>query len=142
MNSVNYIAVLVAAVAAVVLGGLWYGPIFGKQWMALMGMSQESMSGEKKNMAKSYVLMSLGSLVMAYVLANVIIAMAPYFAIEGIIGAMAGLLIGLCAWVGFIAPVTMGSVLWEGRSWKLWFLNAGYYAVSLAVMGAILAGWV
>ncbi|HLD39833.1 MAG TPA: DUF1761 family protein, partial [Candidatus Nanoarchaeia archaeon] len=33
----NYLAVLVAAIAAYVVGFLWYGPVFGKKWMALMG---------------------------------------------------------------------------------------------------------
>lgn len=142
MDSVNYLAVLVAAIAAFVLGGLWYGPVFGKQWMALMGMTKEKMEAEKsKGVAKSYILMFIGSLVMAYILSYVVMAMAPYLAAMGTIGALAGLEIGICMWLGFVAPVTMGSVLWEGRPWKLWFLNAGYYVVSLAVMGAILAVW-
>lgn len=41
----------------------------------------------------------------------------------------------------FIAPVTLGVVLWEGKPWKLWVLNNGYQLLSLLVMGVILAIW-
>ena len=143
MDAVNYSAVLVAAIAAFVIGGLWYGPVFGKQWMALMGMTKERMEADKsKGVAKSYILMFVGSVVMAFVLSLVVMAMTPYLAVAGTLGAAAGAKIGLWVWLGFVAPVTMGSVLWEMRPWKLWFLNTGYYAVTLAVMGAIIAAWV
>ncbi|OGY97748.1 MAG: hypothetical protein A2855_01720 [Candidatus Liptonbacteria bacterium RIFCSPHIGHO2_01_FULL_57_28] len=142
MTPVNYLAVLVAAIVAVVLGGLWYGPVFGKKWIALMGMTPEQIeAGKKKGMAKEYILTFIGSLVMAYVLAWGLFAGAPYLAAEGTVGAVAGICLGLLAWLGFVAPVTLGSVLWEGRSWTLWFLNNGYYVVTLAVIGAILAVW-
>ena len=49
--------------------------------------------------------------------------------------------VGFWNWLGFVAPVTLGSVLWEGKSPKLWVLNNGYYLVSLIVMGVILALW-
>ena len=41
-------------------------------------------------------------------------------------------------WLGLIAPVTLSPMLWEGKSWKLWFINSGYYFVSLPVTGVIL----
>lgn len=142
MDSINYPAMVSAAVAAFVIGGLWYGPVFGKQWMTLMGITKESMEAQKnKGVAKSYILMFAGSLVMAYVLSLVITSMAPYLATMGTLGAAAGAQIGLWMWLGFVMPVTMGSVLWENRPWKLWILNTGYYVVTLAVMGAILASW-
>lgn len=48
---------------------------------------------------------------------------------------------GFWNWLGFVAPVTLGAVLWEGKHWKLWFLNNGYYLVTLLLMGAVLALW-
>ena len=63
---INYLAVVLAALAAMVIGFVWYGPLFGKQWMALMGFTPQSMDeAKKKGMAKSYILMALGSLVMS-----------------------------------------------------------------------------
>ncbi len=133
---INYLAVLACMVASMVLGSVWYGPLFGKQWMAMMGMSPSSMP--KQSMAKLYAIQAVGSLVMAFVLAHALVYASAYMQVSG---AQAGLMVGFWNWLGFIAPVTLGSVLWEGKSWKLWFLNNGYYLVLLCSMGLILSLW-
>ena len=57
---VNWIAVIAAAVSAFVLGGLWYGPLFGKKWMALVGLSEEqARSGSPAGMSLSSTLGSM-----------------------------------------------------------------------------------
>ncbi len=136
---INYWAVLLAAVANMALGFLWYGPLFGKQWMSLMGMPKDKMSSMKSGMSKAYALAFVGSLVMAYTLAHSLIFASSYLLVSGL---GAGLMAGFWSWLGFIAPVTLGTVLWEGKPWKLWFLLNGYYLVTLLVMGSILALWV
>jgi uncharacterized protein DUF1761 len=136
---VNYLAVLVAAVASFALGGLWYGPLFGKQWAALMGWSKEAMEAAKaQGMAKGYALTAVGSLVMAFVLSHTVIFAMAFLGSSGV---WAGIMTGFWNWLGFVAPVTLGSVLWEGKSWKLWTLNNAFYIVSMCVMGVILAVW-
>ncbi|MEK7542332.1 MAG: DUF1761 domain-containing protein [Patescibacteria group bacterium] len=136
---INYLAVLVAAAASMVLGFVWYGPLFGKMWMKLSGITQEKIDASKKSgMNKTYALALVGSLVMAYVLAHALVFASSYFKISGV---QAGLMVGFWNWLGFIAPVTLGAVLWEGKPVKLWFLNNGYYLVSLLIMGVILAVW-
>jgi hypothetical protein len=128
-----------AAIASMVLGFLWYGPIFGKMWMKMMGMKMADMKkAQAKGMTMQYGLMFVGSLVMAYVLAHALVFASAYTKTSGI---SAGLMVGMWNWLGFIAPVTLTSVLWEGKSWNLWLLNNGYYLVSLLTMGAILAMW-
>jgi hypothetical protein len=140
MVPVNYWAVLVSAIVMMVLGYLWYGPLFGKQWIALMGWSEAEM---KQRMAegagKSYAIMAVGALLMAYVLAHAIIFASTYLHVSGVAAGLEG---GFANWIGFIAPVMVGAVLWEGKSWKLWCINAGYYLVGVLIMGAILALWV
>ncbi len=139
MVPINYLAVLLAAIASMVLGFLWYGPIFGKKWIALMRFTPEHMAAaKKKGMGKQYSLMMLGALLMSYILAHAVIFANTYLMTSG---AGAGISVGVLNWLGFIAPVTLGSVLWEGKSWTLWTLNAGYYLVSLMIMGAILASF-
>jgi len=139
MVPINYWAVLLNVVIAMGLGFLWYGPLFGKQWVALMGWSQSEMAdAQKKGMAKNYAVMALGSLLMSFVLAHALIFASAYLQISGI---LAGIEAAIWNWIGFIAPVTVGSVLWEGKSWKLWALNAGYYLVVLLLMGILLALW-
>lgn len=139
MVPINYWAVLVGAISNMVLGFLWYGPLFGKQWMALMAFTPEKMKEMKaKGMGKSYALLALGSLLMSYVTGHALIFASSYLQITGV---AAGLMVGFWNWIGFVAPVTMGTFLWEGKSWKLWFLNAIYYLVALCIMGVILALW-
>lgn len=134
---INYVAVVVAAVAAIVLGFLWFGPIFGKHWMKLTGMSKPTMTpAMKQQMMKSYLLMSLGSLVMAYVLAHSLVFASAYTKTMGV---SAGLMVGVWNWLGFVAPVKMGDQLWGNKPWMLFVVEAGYYLVSLCMMGVILA---
>ena len=136
---VNYLAVLASGVASMILGYLWYGPLFGKMWIALSGMSPDKIEAAKaKGMTTSYALMFVGSLVMAYILSHALVFAASFLGTEGV---NAGLMTGFWNWLGFIAPVTLGSVLWEGKSWKLWLLNNAYYLVLLLIMGVILAVW-
>ena len=136
---INYWAVLAAAVASMVIGSLWYGPLFGKMWIALSGMSEAKMNEAKsRGMTTVYIVAFIGSLVMSYVLAHALVFAASYMRVSGI---GAGLMVGFWNWLGFVAPVTLGMVLWEGKSWKLWILNNSYYLVTLLVMGVILASW-
>lgn len=124
-----------------VLGYLYYGPVFGKMYISMMGfdkmdpMKQEEM---KKGMMKNYVLAFLGSLVMAYVLAHALVFAEAYLSTSGI---SAGLMVGFLNWLGFIAPVTMGMVLWGTHPWKLWVLNNGHNLIQLLIFGTILAVW-
>jgi hypothetical protein len=139
MILINYWAVIVAAAASFVLGGLWYGPLFGKQWMLWSGVSMDKLNdGKKGGMAKSYILMFVGSLITAYVLGHIVLFGNAYLAAAGI---SAGIMAGFWVWLGFAAPITLSSVLWEMKPWKLWLLNNGYYIVSLMIMGVILSVW-
>ncbi len=105
---INYLAVLVAAIVNMVLGALWYGPLFGKVWAELSGITGEKMAQMKaKGMGKSYAVMMVGSLLMSYILAHAMIFANAYLQTGGIMG---GLMVGILNWLGFIAPVTVGMV--------------------------------
>jgi hypothetical protein len=142
MVPINYLAVLVSAIVMAVLGSLWYGPLFGKQWITLMDFDPKKVGEVQKAgigaMWKSYATMALGSLVASFVLAHFVIFANAYMGSSGVTG---GLTTGFWTWLGFIAPVTLGTVLWEGKSWKLWTLNTGYYLVGLLIIGALLSSW-
>ncbi|MBI5644836.1 DUF1761 domain-containing protein [Candidatus Kaiserbacteria bacterium] len=138
---INYLAVIVAAIANMVLGFLWYGPLFGKTWSHLMGwgeMTPDKMAAMQKKARLGYAVSFVGALVMAFVLAHALVFASTYLKVEGV---HAGLAAGFWNWLGFVAPVTVGAVLWDGKPWKLWFINAGYYLVTLLIMGEILALW-
>ncbi len=137
---INYLAVLIAAVWSVILGSFWYGPLFGKQWMKLSNIKMpKTMTPEmKKMMMKSYILTIVGGLVMSFVLAHALVFASAYMHVEGV---SAGLMAGIWNWLGFIVPASLTSVLWEGKPWKMWFINNGYWLVLLSTMGVILAVW-
>lgn len=144
MVEVNYSAVLLCGIASMVLGTLWYGPLFGKTWMSLAGFKQEDMDRMKTDpkakmtMYRSYALMFVSSLVMAYVLSHVITFSMAYLGESGV---SAGIMGGIWTWLGFVATTTIGSVLWEMKPWKYWFIVGGYYLVQLVAMGLILSFW-
>lgn len=134
---INYLAVLGAAVASMIIGALWYSPLlFGKLWMTLSGFTEEKLAeAKKKGMGTSYAVAFAGTLLMSYVLAHFI----DYVQATTIVGGLQG---GFWIWLGFIVPVLLSSVLWEGKSVKLYMLNIAYYAVTLMAMSVILAVWV
>jgi hypothetical protein len=139
MVPINLLAVIVSAVVTMILGGLWFGPFFGKPWMRLMGFPADMQKPAQGAITKMYLIMTVGALLMAYVLAGAIVFMSAY---TGITGLKAGIIAAVMNWLGFVAPVTVNYTLTgHQRSWKLWFITASYYLVSLLLMGAILTLW-
>lgn len=132
---INYWAVFVAAVAQMVLGSIWYGPLFGKKWQHLSGMHQADMEAAKRGgMGKLYFWAFVGALVMAYVVAHFV----SYFDATTVSSALQ---LAFWAWLGFIATTTLGSVLWENKSKELYLINNGYNLIGLAIMTLVLALW-
>jgi hypothetical protein len=136
--AINYWAVLVAGVVVFVLGGLWYGPLFGKQWMRMMGYTAENMKGMKLSGTVAMSVMAVLTLIMMYVLAH---GIAFGNIATGMSGATGGMVGAFWYWLGFVVPLTASSFLWENKGWKLWAFNAAYYLVALLIAGAIIGGW-
>jgi hypothetical protein len=132
---VNYLTVIVCAVASMIIGSLWYSPLlFGNIWMKLQGFSKKDMNKAKQaGMWKLYLAAFIGSLVTASVLGYLI----------DIVGknVSTGILLAFLAWLGFVATTLLGNVLWEGKSVAVYVLNILYYLVNLVVMGLILGAW-
>ena len=76
----------------------------------------------------------ISMLVMAYVLAYVVSYAAATTWLQGAIA-------GAWMWLGFVATISLGSVLWENRPWALYWINSLHSLVTLVIMGAILAVW-
>jgi hypothetical protein len=141
MVPINYLAVFASTLLAVVLGSVWYGPLFGKTWSKFMGWSKADMdkAGASGAMMKSYGIQMLGSLIMMFVLAHTLVFAKAYLHEDGI---SAGLQTGFWNWLGFIMPVSLTSVLWEGKPWKFWFITNGYNLLLLLSAGVLLSLWV
>jgi hypothetical protein len=130
-GSVNYLAVLVAALSNFVLGALWYSrALFGNPWMQASGMTEEKARGA--NMGRTFGLAFVLELAAAFVLALFIGPGA---------GIHLGVLIGLAAGLFWVAGGMGVIYLFEQRPMKLWLVNAGYMTVAFGLMGAILGAW-
>lgn len=139
MVPINYLAVVVSAILAMAAGYLWYGPLFGKRWAQLTGLPKNAMANSgSKEVRMSYAIMALAALLMSFILAHAVIFASTYMQVTGIVS---GMLVGLMTWLGFVVPVSIGTVLWERKPWMLWTINAGYHLVILVVAGALLAAW-
>lgn len=138
---VNGLAVFVAALANFFLGWVWYSVLFVKPWVKEMGLpkkSKKEMEKAMKHMPKSMAIHFVTLLVTAWILSHVIQMSGAFYQKSGI---GTGLTTGFFIWLGFYATTLVNSVLWEMRSWKLYFINAGSHFVGLLLMGSILALW-
>jgi hypothetical protein len=130
-HGLNLWAVLVAAISAFVLGGLWYAPfLFGWAWKRANGFgADEPPAADAKIFVISFVL----SVVMALNLAMFLNDPKTNIAW----GATAGFLAGF-GWVAMGIGIIS---LFERRPWTYVLVNGGYLTVALVVMGAILGAW-
>jgi|SRR3569832_1415834 len=133
MVPVNYFAVLVAAILQMIAGAIWYGPLFGKEWSTYVTVSPERMKD-----TRLYIIQGFAAILIAYMLEHAVIFASAYLLLTGL---GAGLLVGVGTWIGFVAPVTVGAVLWEGKPWRYWMILAGYYLVTFVILCTLLAYW-
>lgn len=131
-STLNIPAILVAAVLAFVLGGMWYSPLlFGKAWMQETGLTDEQL--KQGNAARIFSFAFLWSLVMAFNLGMFLNDPGTTTAW----GATAGFLAGF----GWIAAGIFIIGLFERRSTRYMLINAGYMIVTLTLMGLIIGLW-
>ena len=141
MFDINTGAVLMAVVAHMFIGFVWYSPaLFGKAWISLMGFNVDTPEGKvaweerQKSMSKTWILTVLGAFIMAYALAYF---MGMFF-VETVMDALQ---VGFIAWLGFIATTSFINTLFTGKSKKLWAIDTCYPLVSMLIMSVIFVLW-
>lgn len=138
---INILAILIAVVANFVLGFIWYTPLFGRRWGKEMGFNMDE-KPPGSALAKGMIFMIIGNFLMAWVFAhnmavwNPITWGLPASEMSPIGTAMSA---AIFTWLGFFFPGDLGSVVWEKKSWTLFFINTGYHLASLIVVAMILA---
>lgn len=130
LQSINWASVLVAAISSFLIGGIWYGPMFGQAWMNAFGYTEEDL--KKRSIPKTFGL----SLVLAFV-ASLILEMFIGPNADALYGTMAGFLAGF----GWVATFLGILYLFEMQTLKVYLINAGYCVISLTIMGVILGAW-
>lgn len=129
--SINYLAVLVAAIAGMVVGAVWYSPaVFGNAWMKAIGKKTDQL-GDPTN---SYLIATVLALVLAYVMAHFVdYVNATTF------GSAAQLASWL--WLGFVVTTQGVNAVFEGKPRDLFLISAGHHLAEFIVVAAILALW-
>lgn len=130
LSSINYLAVLVSALVAFLIGGLWYSPVlFGKAWMKEMGFTDEDTKG---GTGRIFGITFILSLIIAFNLAAFLGPEADF---------AWGLTAGALAGIGWVATAVGILYLFERRSLRLFLIDAGYNAVTFTLMGGLLGLW-
>jgi uncharacterized RDD family membrane protein YckC len=129
---VNYLAVIVAAVVALVIGFAYYAAqTLGKRWMAYLGTTQAELGNPGPiSMATGVV----ASLVNAWVLAVLALSLGGKTLTDGVI-------LGLLCWLGFMATITAAQISFEKKPWGLWLLNNVHNVIVQVVMAGIVTAW-
>lgn len=129
----NHLAILVSALILWLLGAIWYSPIlFAKPWAATVGIvpGKSKKSSMLTGMISSFIL----DLVLSLILAHVVLwSGANTFG--------SGSFIGAIVWMGFFAAPNLPQGIYEGRPFKLFAINTGYWLVGLLITGGLLAIW-
>jgi hypothetical protein len=126
--SISWLGVLVAAISAFVVGGLWYSVLFAKPWQRAAGVTDDQVRSRVA-----------GTFIGAFLLAVVIALVLAAFIGEG--GVVFGTLAGLAAGLGWVAASIAMVALFERRPFAYIAINGGYAVVSYTAMGAILGAF-
>lgn len=163
---VNFIAVLIAAIIPMVMGFIWYNPkVFGTAWMAASGMTPEK--AKQSNMAVVFGVSFLMSLLLAFSIQFMVIHQyhvtslffklpiddvnspegALYHQIMDLLGSSwrtfkHGALHGFIGGLFIALPIMCTNALFEGKGFKYIMINAGYWIVTMMIMGGIISAMV
>jgi len=130
LTQVNWIAVLIGGVFNMVLGSLWYGPLFGKAWLKAIGKSQD----EIESSATMYILPFVAGLIAAYILAAMIAGLRITVWWQGVA-------IGTILWLGIGATGTFTVGTFEASPRGAWMLYTLYQLVVYAGQGLMFVLW-
>ena len=132
---INFLAVLVAAVVAFLIGGLWYSPLlFAKHWVKAHGYNDEQVAAMQKGAAKAYTV----TLVCQFLIALAFAVLIGYFNLHRCVQ---GLKLGLLVWAGFAVPLGLMAHMFSQKRIAVLCIDAGYQFVYLLLIGAILTVW-
>ena len=122
----NYLAILIAAVAAFAWGAAYYMTL-SKQWLAAVGRVEPNKS------ATPFVISFVALIVMAFVLSGAIGHLGP-----GNVTVKNGIISGLILWAGFIATTVFVNNAYPGRKYLLSVIDSIHWLGVVVIQGAII----
>lgn len=135
MPYINFYAVGLSTLAAIILGFFWYSDALptGKLWLKEMGFKTPTKEENQKMMKKMMGSMAIyftGTIVLMYTFFHMLATyktMNYTMALQG----------AFWTWFGFMATIGLSSVTFEGKSWKLYFLNQAFNFLMLLIASLI-----
>jgi hypothetical protein len=125
--AVNWLAVIVAAVASMALGAAWY-TLLSKQWLSAIGKTREQLNAGWQPFAWGFAV----QLVMAYFMALV----TPGLFEATDVGS--GILAAVHMWLGFVITALILNHRYQNMPWKLTLIDGGYLLGVLVVQGIVI----
>jgi hypothetical protein len=125
--NVNWLAVIVAAIASMAFGAAWYTTL-SKQWIAAIGKTREQLDASWQPYAWCFA----AELVMAYFIALV----TP--ALFGEVGIWTGILAGVHMWLGFVITAMIINHRYQNMPWRLTLIDGGHLLGVLIVQGIVI----
>ena len=129
--TIDWVGVIVATVAAMMVGGLWYGPLFGNSWMGYIGKTREQLQSQG---GIGYLFALLGAFTTAIVMTYV----TQWARVEGF---GEGTLVGIVMWAGFALSTIVIGAVFEGRPWGLIMINTGNSLLTFILVGGIVSAF-
>jgi hypothetical protein len=135
-GNLNYVAVIVAAIASFVFGGIWYS-VLSRAWMEAVGMPPERMQQDRGGPAL-YVLAFVAQLVMAWMLAGILL----HLSLGGLAaGIRTGTISAIFLWLGFVMPTMIVNYAFHGAKRALTVIDGGHWLGVLLIQGIIIGWW-
>lgn len=144
MPPINWLAIIVAGLIPSIMGAIFYGPLFEKQWLSSLGKTKEEMI--PKNMAVTYGLALLMAMLLSMSM-KMTIEIVHKDVVDGVIALTSfhtfkhGAFHGLMMCISFIVPVIVSLSLFQKNSGKNILLNVLFWCLTMAIMGGILDAW-
>ena len=136
IHDINWLAVAVAIVAGMAIGGVYFAPpVLGNVWTRAIGKTQDELRAANAGRMTG---VWIATVVLTAVMA---IIEAGFMAHLGIAGLGGGASVGFHLWLGFALPAIALNFLFEGRSVQSIAITAGHHLASLVVMGGIIGWW-
>ncbi len=133
----SYVTIIGAGVIAMIVGGIWFGPLFGKKWMEIIGatdMDKEKRAEMQKKALPLYGVQFVLVLLQVYILGNLILYTGGN-----------GMGVALFMWLGFVMPTIAGSSMWNNNTarvkWAMFLIQAGYNLVLFLIFGYVIDLW-
>ena len=145
MPELNIIAIIVAALVPNVLGAIYFGPLFGKQWMSSLNFTKEDFEG--RNEALIYGSALLLSFVISFFLKFIIELIHKDVNTSGELVYASfhtfghGALHGAGLAIGLVIPVTICLGLFQRAKAANIILNCFFWLICFSIMGGILDVW-